>query len=71
MIEGVDNELIEIYKKLMLECPIADSIKELKNAVKITNNQLDVLIRSGAITKFDDGKYFINDGWLDKMEGGV
>ena len=71
MIEGVDNELIEIYKKLMIECPIAESIKELKSAVKITNNQLDVLIRSGAITKFDDGKYFINDGWLDKMQGGA
>ena len=71
MIEGVDNELIEIYKKLMIECPIAESIKELKGAVRITNNQLDVLIRSGAITKFDDGKYFINDGWLDKMQGGA
>ena len=55
----------------MVECPIAESIKELKSAVKITNNQLDVLIRSGAITKFDDGKYFINDGWLDKMQGGA
>lgn len=70
MIEGITPDIIDIYKKLVDKCPMAESIKELKDAVKMTNNQLDVLVRSGAITKFDDGKYFVNDDWIDKIEGG-
>ena len=34
MIEGVDNELIEIYRKLMIECPIAESIKRTQECSK-------------------------------------
>jgi hypothetical protein len=70
MIEGITPDIIEVYKQLVAKCPMAESVKELKSAVKMTNNQLDVLVRSGAITKFDDGKYFVNDDWIDKIEGG-
>ena len=70
MVEGITIEIINIYKKLLTSCPIADSISELKSHTKITNDQLDILIRSGAITNFDDGKFFVNDDWLSKIEGG-
>ena len=69
MLEGVTQDIIEIYKKLVEKCSMADSIKELKNAVKMSNNQLDILMKSGAITKFDDGPFIINSDWLDKIEG--
>ena len=36
----------------------------------MTNNQLDILIRSGAITKFDDGPMIVNEDWIGKVEGG-
>jgi hypothetical protein len=49
---------------------MADNIKELKSHVKMTNNQLDILIRSGAITKFDDGPMIVNEDWIGKVEGG-
>jgi hypothetical protein len=63
MMEGVDEEVITIYQTLLSKCPVAESLKDLRNAVKITNDQLDVLIRSEAITKFENGAYFINEGW--------
>ena len=70
MIEGITPEIIEIYKQLVAKCPMADNIKELKSHVKMTNNQLDILIRSGAITKFDDGPMIVNEDWIGKVEGG-
>ena len=42
----------------------------MKSHIKFTNDQLDILIRSGAITNFDDGKFFVNNDWLAKVEGG-
>ena len=63
MMEGVDEEVIIIYQTLLSKCPVAESLKDLRSAVKITNDQLDVLIRSEAITKFENGAYFINEGW--------
>jgi len=70
MIEGITPEIIEIYKQLVAKCPMADNIKELKSHVKMTNNQLDILIRSGAITKFNDGPMIVNEDWIGKVEGG-
>ncbi len=63
MMDGVDEEVITIYQTLLTKCPVAESLKDLRSAVKITNDQLDVLIRSEAITKFENGAYFINEGW--------
>ena len=63
LMEGVDEEMIQIYHILKEKCPIAESIKDLRSVVKITNDQLDILIRSGAITKFENGAYFINETW--------
>lgn len=70
MVEGITTEIITIYKKLLNSCPIADSISEMKTHIKFTNDQLDILIRSGAITNFDDGKFFVNNDWLAKVQGG-
>ena len=63
MMEGVDEDVISIYQKLLKDCPVAESLKDLRATVKITNDQLDILIRSGAITKFENGAYFVNEGW--------
>ena len=70
MIEGITPEIIQIYKKLVEKCPMAESVKELKSAVKMSNNQFDILIRSKAITRFDDGKFFVNEDWIENIEGG-
>ncbi len=69
MIEGIDNGLINIYKKLLEKCPIAESIKEFRDVVKISQDQFDTLIRSKAIHKFDDGKYMVNEDWMEKIQG--
>ena len=42
---------------------MAESLRDIRTTVKITNDQLDILIRSGAITKFENGAYFVNEGW--------
>ena len=68
MMEGVNNDLIGVYKKIQGKCPVAESIKEIRESVKVTNEQMETLVRSGAITRFDNGTYFVNDDWLDKME---
>jgi DNA replicative helicase MCM subunit Mcm2 (Cdc46/Mcm family) len=63
MMDGVDEEVIAIYQKLLKDCPVAESLRDIRTTVKITNDQLDILIRSGAITKFENGAYFVNEGW--------
>jgi sarcosine oxidase delta subunit len=68
MMKNVDNELIEVYKKIMKNCPVAESLKEIRESVKITNEQIETLVRSEAITRFDNGTYFLNEDWLEKME---
>lgn len=70
MVEGITQDIIAIYQKLQSNAPIYESIKELKGAVKMNNNQLDVLLRSEALRRFEDGTYMINDDWLEKIGGG-
>lgn len=70
MMEGVDTELISVYGKIKDNCPVAESIKEIRESVKVTNEQMETLVRSGAITRFDNGTYFVNEDWLDNMEVG-
>jgi hypothetical protein len=47
---------------------VAESLKEIRESVKITNEQIETLVRSEAITRFDNGTYFLNEDWLEKME---
>ena len=71
MMENVDNELIEIYKKIQKHCPMAESLAEIREFIKVSHEQIETLIRSEALQRFADGAYFLNEGWLEKMGVGV
>ena len=71
MLAGVNQKLIEIYETLLEKCPAGYSKKEMRTMVKFSNLEFDTLINLEAITPFDDGTYFINSGWQDRLEGGV
>ena len=70
MLAGVNQKLIELYEKLLLKCPAGYTKNEMRGMVKFSNSDFDTLINLQAITPFDDGTYFVNTGWQDKLEGG-
>jgi len=71
MMEGVDNDLIKLFKRIQNKGSVFESLAEMRAGVKgLTNDRVDSLIRSKALTKFDNGAYFVNDSWLEEIEGG-
>ncbi len=70
MLAGVNQKLIELYEKLLIKCPAGYTKNEMRAKVKFSNSDFDTLINLQAITPFDDGTYFVNSGWQDKLEGG-
>jgi len=71
MLAGVNQKLIELYDKLLEKCPAGYTKNEMRNMVKFSNSEFDTLINLEAITPFDDGTYFVNSGWQDRLEGGI
>ena len=70
MLEGVDDDLIKLFKRVKKKGSIFDTISEMRAGIKgLTNDKIDALIRSNALTKFDNGAYFVNDNWLEEIGG--
>ena len=71
MLAGVNQNLIELYDKLLEKCDCGYTKNEMRKMVKFSNSDFDTLINLEAIQPFDDGTYFVKSGWQDRLEGDV
>tara|TARA_R110002110_G_scaffold143888_3_gene332815 strand:+ start:14396 stop:16069 length:1674 start_codon:yes stop_codon:yes gene_type:complete len=65
---GVDERLLELYDCIMEKCPVGHNKREIQKECSISNDELITLTKLKALTRFDDGTYFVNADWKKELE---
>ena len=62
---GVDENLLKLYDCILEKCPVGHNKREIQKECNISNDDLTTLTKLKALTRFDDGTYFVNADWKE------
>ena len=65
---GVDENLLKLYECIKEKCPVGHNKREIQKECNISNEDLNTLTKLKALTRFDDGTYFVNAEWKEGLE---
>ena len=65
---GVDENLLKLYECIKEKCPVGHNKREIQKECGISNEDLNILIKLKALTRFDDGTFFVNADWKEGLE---
>tara|TARA_R110000765_G_scaffold96877_2_gene182377 strand:+ start:2176 stop:3849 length:1674 start_codon:yes stop_codon:yes gene_type:complete len=65
---GVDENLLKLYDCILEKCPVGHNKREIQKECNISNDDLTTLTKLKALTRFDDGTYFVNADWKEGLE---
>jgi len=65
---GVDENLLKLYECIKEKCPVGHNKREIQKECNISNDDLNTLTKLKALTRFDDGTYFVNAEWKEGLE---
>jgi len=65
---GVDDKLLSLYDCILDKCPVGHTKKEIQKECKVSNDDLNELTKLNALTRFDDGTYFVNADWKEGLD---
>ena len=66
--KGVDEKLLKSFDCISEKCPVGHTKKEIQKECGISNEDLVKLTKLKAITRFDDGTYFVNADWKEGLD---
>jgi hypothetical protein len=66
--QGVDEKTLKAFDCILEKCPVGHTKKEIQKECKVSNEQLNTLTKLKAVTRFDDGTYFINADWKEGLD---
>ena len=65
---GVDENLLKLYECIKEKCPVGHNKREIQKECGISNEDLNTLTKLKALTRFDDGTFFVNADWKEGLE---
>ena len=66
--QGVDEKLLGMYDCILEKCPVGHTKREIQKECNVSNDALNALTKLKAVTRFDDGTYFVNADWKEGLD---